>query len=149
MSKRTWAVLAAVAVAGWMTGRAQARQAPIPAPPGNNQQQDDRRKWDHLHYLHVPTQGLAPRASEEVPAPAVPETKAPSPEFRFNPSEFHPRFNPSEFHPPTTAVSEVAPAVGEAGTLFRGGGGALAGAGGGLAALFASLFGRGKKGPKE
>jgi hypothetical protein len=142
MSKRTWAVLAAVAVAGCMTSRVQAQQRPVPAPPGNNEQQDDRRNSDYLHYLHGAAHGLGPHASEEVPPPVVPETKAPSPEFRFNPSEFR----------TTTGVSEFTPVVREAGPLFRGGEGALAAAGGGLAAFFGaigSLFGRGKKGPKE
>ena len=143
MSKRTWAVLAAVAMAGWAPSRVHAQQAQIPAPQGNNEQQDDRRKWEYLHHLHGAAHGLPPQASEEVPPPVVPEVKVPS-------SEFH--FNPSGFRTTTTGVSELAPVMREAGPLVRGGEGVLAGAGGGLAAFFGaigSLFGRGKKGPKE
>ncbi len=143
MSKRTWAVLAAVAVAGWMPSRVHAQQAGVPAPQGTNKQQDDRKEWGRLHYLHGAAHGLAPQASEEVPPPVVPEVKIPSSEFRFN---------PSGFRTTTTGVSELAPAMREAGPLFRGGEGILAGVGGALASFFGAigaLFGRGKKGPKE
>ena len=139
MSKRTWAMLAVAAAAGWISSPVHAQQAPIPAPQGNNNQQDDRRAWEYLHYLHVPAQGFAPQRSDEIPRPVVPETTIPSSEFPFN---------PSEFHPAATGASEFSTAMQDAGSWFRGGEEGLLAGGGGLAAAAGAIFGRGKKGSK-
>jgi hypothetical protein len=138
MSKRTWAVLAVILAAGWMPSRVQAQQGQIPAPPGNNNQQDDRRPWQYLHYLHGAPQGFAPQQSDEIPRPVVPETTIPTSEFRFN---------PSEFRPAATGASELSTAVRGAGSWFRGGEEALL-IGGGAAAAAGAALGRGKKGSK-
>ena len=82
---------------------------------------------------------IAPRQSDEVPPPVVPETTIPTSEFRFN---------PSEFQPAATGASEFSTAIQDAGSWFRGGEEALLIGGGGAAAAAAAALGRGKKGPK-
>jgi hypothetical protein len=141
MSKRMCAVLAVVAVSGWMPSLVHAQQPGVPAPQMNNKQQDDHRASEYLPFVHVAAHGLTRWGSGEAPPRVVPEGPIPASKFRFNPAEF--RTTP-------TGISELAPAVRGAGSWVRGGGkGLLAGLGGGLAAFFGALFGRGKKGPRE
>jgi hypothetical protein len=139
MSKRTCAILAVVLAAGWMPSRVHAQQGQIPPPHGNNNQQEDRRPLEYLHYLHGAAHGFAPRQSDEVPLPVAPEMTIPRSEFRFN---------PSEFRPAATAASEFSTAIRDVGSWFRSGEEGLLAGGGGLAAAAAAMFGRGKKGPK-
>jgi hypothetical protein len=145
MSKHLWVVLAAVALLGGTFCRVQAQQPAVPAPQEADDRRDDR-PWQYAPTIHIPTSVSAPSGADEAPHPYVPETSIPASEFHINPSEFH--FNASEFHPPTTAVTEFAPSVSEAGWLFRGGEelGLLAG-GGAAAAGAGALLGR-KKGAK-